>query len=161
MVTFAKNKNMRYLVILLVSSISLIGCLNTTDKEKGGNTPPATANAPVVQPIDSANFTTLQWIDSSKSMGTITEGDVLKISYRFKNTGTKPLIIEKVQPGCGCTIADYPKQPIAPGQEGEVKAEFDSHGKEGIQKKNISVTANTAEHNYTLWFDVTINKIKS
>ncbi|MFM9911717.1 MAG: DUF1573 domain-containing protein [Chitinophagaceae bacterium] len=145
-----------------------VSCLNKTDKENGapansGTTkvPNATTTEPPVKETDPSNFTSMVWIDSSKSMGAITQGEVLKISYRFKNTGTKPLIIESVKPGCGCTIADYPKQPISPGQEGEVKAEFDSHGKEGMQNKNISVTANTSVHNYTLVFDVTVNKPKS
>jgi hypothetical protein len=70
-------------------------------------------------------------------------------------------VIEKVQPGCGCTVADYPKEPIAPGQEGEIRAEFDTKGREGVQKKNITVFANTRENTYTLYFDVTINKAKS
>ena len=67
------------------------------------------------------------------------------------------MVIERVQPGCGCTVADYPKQAIAPGAESEVTAEFDSKGKEGLQKKNITVFANTSEYSTTLWFEVTIN----
>ena len=148
---------------LIVFAILVQSCLNKTDKEAK---PPVGAtqtgsNSTTTAVVDSANFTSIQWIDSTKSMGTIKEGDILKINYRFKNTGSKPLIIEKVQPGCGCTIADYPKEPIGPGQEGEVKAEFDSHAKEGFQKKNISVFANTATHSYTLFFDVTVEKPKS
>lgn len=145
--------------LLAISSLFLLSaCLNTTDKEKGL---PATAGTTAV--VDSSKFTTIQWIDSSKSMGSIDEGQVLKINYRFKNTGNQPLIIEKVQPGCGCTVADYPKEAIAPGQEAEIKAEFDSHGKGNneLTKKNITVYANTAVHGYTLWFDVTVKKPQS
>ena len=153
---------MNRLIIFFFSATLLAACLNKSDKEKAVASIPATYNrSDAAQGRDSSKFTTLQWLDSSKSLGTINEGDVLKIAYRFKNTGAKPLIIERVQPGCGCTIADYPKEPISPGQESEIKAEFDSHGKEGLQRKNISVTVNTAEQTYTLWFDVTINKAKS
>lgn len=158
---------MKRICIPVFICVVLVACLNKTDKEKanasvgGQNNGGQQTNSPAPeQPRDSSKYTSLQWLDSSKSLGTITAGDVLKINYKFKNTGTKPLIIEKVQPGCGCTIADYPKEPIGPGQVGEIKAEFDSHGKEGMQKKNISVFANTAEGTYTLWFDVTINKAK-
>ncbi len=159
---------MKTFFCMALSLTLFVSCLNKTDKENGAptnstttNVPSATTSEPPVKETDPANFTSMVWIDSSKSMGAITQGEVLKISYRFKNTGTKPLIIESVKPGCGCTIADYPKQPISPGQEGEVKAEFDSHGKEGMQNKNISVTANTSVHTYTLVFDVTVNKPKS
>jgi len=150
---------MKSYVFAISSLLVFSSCLNTTDKEKGL---PATAGTTAIV-ADSTKFTSIEWIDSSKSLGSIEEGQVLKINYRFKNTGTKPLIIEKVQPGCGCTVADYPIEPIAPGQEAEIKAEFDSHGKGNneLTKKNITVYANTATHGYTLWFDVTVKKPQS
>ena len=104
--------------------------------------------------------TTIEWLDSVKNMGTITAGDSLKISFRFKNTGDKPLVIETVQPSCGCTVADYPKDPIAPGGTGEITGAFNSNGKEGLQRKSMTVLANTARQSYTLQFEVTVNKPK-
>ncbi|MBY0536346.1 MAG: DUF1573 domain-containing protein [Chitinophagaceae bacterium] len=149
---------MKARTFILASVISLVGvsCLNTTDKEKKGYEPVVMPDNTVKR--DTANFTKIEWIDSSRSMGEIENGQVLKINYKFKNSGNKPLIIEKVQPGCGCTVADYPKEPIAPGASGEITAEFDSKGKEGIQKKNITVYANTMVNIYTLWFDVKVKK---
>jgi len=164
MIRFAKKTRMKQLLVVAICTLAL-SCLNKTDKEKSSNliasndkVAPATAPAEVV---DESKLTSIQWIDSSKSMGTVTEGGTLKINYRFRNSGSKPLVIEKVQPSCGCTVADYPKQPIAPGQEGEISAEFDTKGKEGMQKKNITVYANTRVNIYTLYFDVTVNKAKS
>lgn len=153
----------KFFLILLVAT-SLASCLNNTDKEKdiaANDTsfkmpPPATE-----EPIDSSKLTTVLWIDSAKDMGTVTEGELVKISYRFRNTGNKPLVIEKVQPACGCTVAEYPKEPIAPGKEGEIKAEFNSQGREGVQKKTVTVFANIPEKIYTLAFDVTVNKPKA
>jgi len=142
-------------LLTLVLLVSASACLNNTDKEQAAAGVPSYNGIPAA---DSANYTRIEWLDSSKSMGTMTQGQVLKISYRFRNSGEKPLIIQRVQPGCGCTVADYPKEPIAPGKEGEIKAEFDSKGKEGVQRKNILVYANTPELMHTLWFDVTINK---
>src|SRR4051812_12956393 len=68
----------------------------------------------------SKQITTIQWIDSVRNFGTIKEGQKLALSFRFKNTGNKPLVIESVQPACGCTVADYPKKPLKPGEEGEI-----------------------------------------
>lgn len=163
MIRFAKNIRMRQLMIVALITLS-VSCLNKTDKEKSDNV--TSSATPVSSPAsaviaDESKFTSIQWLDSSKSMGTVTEGGLLKINYRFKNSGEKPLVIEKVQPGCGCTVADYPKEPIAPGQEGEITAEFDTKGREGVQKKNITVFANTREQSYILYFDVTVNKAKS
>lgn len=137
----------------IASCFVLASCLNTTDKEKIG----MEAHGSLENKPDSTKLTTIQWLDSAQSLGSIAEGQVVKIKYRFKNSGNKPLVIERVQPGCGCTVADYPKQPIAPGSESEILAEFNSKGKEGLQKKNITVFANTAEYSTTLWFEVTIN----
>ena len=88
-------------------------------------------------------LTTLQWIDSVKDMGKINEGQVIDIAYRFKNTGTKPLFIKSVNVSCGCTVAEKPEAAIAPGQEGEIKATFNSSGKVGSNTKSIYVYANT------------------
>lgn len=75
--------------------------------------------------------------------GTINEGDVVEYTYKFKNSGEAPLIIQSAQPSCGCTVPDWTKDPIPVGGEGYVKAKFDSQGKPNIQNKTITVTANT------------------
>jgi hypothetical protein len=53
-------------------------------------------------------------------------------------------------------VADYPRQPIAPGEEGEITGAFDSQGRVGAQHKTIAVNANTEQHEYTLVFDVDV-----
>ncbi|MGC4036262.1 MAG: DUF1573 domain-containing protein [Chitinophagaceae bacterium] len=94
---------------------------------------------------DSANFTTMQWLDSMhRNLGKITEGEQLEVSFRFKNTGNKPLIIANVRASCGCTIPETPKEPFAPGAEGTIKAKFNSSHRTGPNKKEIYVTANTS-----------------
>lgn len=108
---------------------------------------------------DSANFTTIQWMDSIKNFDKITEGQKLEVVYRFKNTGNKPLVITDVRPGCGCTVADKPAEPIMPGKEGEIKAAFDSKDKAGQQHKNITVQANTKPvQSFNLQFNVEVEK---
>jgi hypothetical protein len=103
-------------------------------------------------------LSTLQWIDSVKDMGKINEGQVIDIAYRFKNTGTKPLVIKSVNVSCGCTVAEKPEAPIAPGQEGEIKASFNSTGKAGTNTKSIYVYANTAPEAHELKFMVEVTK---
>jgi len=75
--------------------------------------------------------------------GTIKEGQKVNYTYKFKNNGAAPLIIQSVQPSCGCTAPDWTKDPISPGASGFVKVEFDSNGKSGMQNKMVTVTANT------------------
>lgn len=88
-------------------------------------------------------LTSIQWLDSAKNLGKINEGQQLQITFRFKNSGDKPLVIQSVRPACGCTVADFPREPIAPGKEGQITGAFDSKGREGLQHKDIYISANT------------------
>ncbi|GAA0891892.1 hypothetical protein GCM10009122_15710 [Fulvivirga kasyanovii] len=75
--------------------------------------------------------------------GTINEGDVVKHTFKFTNTGEAPLIIQNAQGSCGCTVPTWPKEPIPVGGTGEIVAEFNSKGKPNVQNKTVTITANT------------------
>lgn len=93
--------------------------------------------------VDPANATKIEFSESQFDFGTLKEGDKARHVFKFKNTGDKPLIISGATGSCGCTVPQYPKEPIAPGAEGEINVEFDSKGKAGKQSKTVTVTANT------------------
>ena len=124
--------------------------------QSSGSKPAATAAAAGVN--EPAAVTTIQWIDSTFDKGTIAEGEKIEIIYRFKNTGENPLIIKDVRPSCGCTVAEKPLEPVAPGKEGSIKAVFDSHNKPGPNHKTITVVTNTQPETYNLTFNVIVNK---
>lgn len=125
----------------------------------GNQDSPASADQPTNSSGNSKQLTTIQWIDSVRNLGKINEGQKVAVSFRFKNTGDKPLIIESVKPSCGCTVADYPKQPIPPGGEGEISGSFDSEGREGLQHKELTVKANTpGTGEQVVYFEVDVNK---
>jgi hypothetical protein len=108
---------------------------------------------------DSARYTSIQWLDSAKDFGTIPEGQKVEVAFRFRNTGSTPLVITQVRPSCGCTIAEQPKEPIAPGAEGHISAVFNSQGHAGVNRKTLFVTANTkGSQNYSLHFIVVVNR---
>jgi hypothetical protein len=144
---------MRILLTLLVAAALAAGCKNSDTRL------PGTAG---IQPLDTSQFTTIQWLDSTKDFGKIQEGQMLDVSFRFKNTGDKPLVIQRVQPSCGCTVAEQPKEPIAPGDEGLIRANFNSQGHTGINHKTLSVYANTrGRQNHSLRFAVEVEKKQS
>jgi len=146
-------------LFVILISIGAISCLNKTDKEAHGEQP-ATAGA--AANVDTANFTSIQWIDSAQKLGKVDEGQNVAVNFRFKNTGDKPLIIQSVSPSCGCTVADYPKEPIAPGAEAQIKGSFDSKGRIGLQQKTIYVMTNTkGKQRHELHFEVEVQKPKS
>ena len=87
--------------------------------------------------------TTVELIDSVFNFGKITEGEKVTFNYRFKNSGTKPLVITNTTASCGCTVPEKPEKPILPGEEGFIKVVFNSSGKVGHNLKHINVIANT------------------
>jgi Protein of unknown function (DUF1573) len=143
--------------ILLLGAIVIAASCKEGSKKDVNATP--VQPGMVAEKTDSTKFTTMQWIDSVKDYGKITEGQKLEVLFRFKNTGDKPLVIESVRPGCGCTVADPPKEPIAPGEEGEIKGSFDSNGKSGMQHKSIYIMANTkGSQSHEISFTVDVQK---
>jgi len=91
--------------------------------------------------------TSVKMIDSVYDFGKIAEGDVVEYSYRFKNTGDKPLVItDQPHASCGCTIAERPEEPIMPGDTGFIKVKFNSQGRPGEARKTVSVQSNANPH---------------
>lgn len=138
---------MKYLLIIFLS-VSILSC-GTSDKQSTGSEnhgqQPAVAGA---AETDSASLTTLEWIDPvTLDLGTITKGQIVELSWRFKNTGNKPLTISSVTAGCGCTTPEPPKEPIAPGAEGVIKAKFNSENFSGHVTKEVNVQANNSNRN--------------
>jgi hypothetical protein len=145
-------------LIFFVFTAMLWAC-NSPDKQAAATNRDSLNRAAL---SDSVNFTSLQWVDSTfQDLGKVAEGQVVDITWRLKNTGSKPLVIADVRPGCGCTVAEKPTEPIAPGGEGLIKGKFDSKNQsEGEHRKNITVTANTKENTYLLSFNVNVTAAK-
>ena len=122
-------------VFFLISSLCFIltGC-NVRKKDKK-------AVMPVQKEIKDP--TTVQVIDSVYDFGKITEGEVVEYSYRFKNSGDKPLLItEQPHASCGCTVAERPEEPIMPGDTGFIKVKFNSESRPGEAHKTVTVSSN-------------------
>ena len=81
--------------------------------------------------------------------GTITQGDRVKCVFKFTNVGGSDLVISSANGSCGCTVPDYPKKPIAPGQDGVINVEFNSEGKSGEVSKTVTLLTN-CEPNTTI-----------
>ena len=87
--------------------------------------------------------TVMQFEQTDYDFGTVKEGEKVKHTYKFKNTGNEPLVISSAKGSCGCTVPKWPSEPIPPGGSGQIDVEFDSKGKPGKQTKRVTVTANT------------------
>ena len=74
--------------------------------------------------------------------GRLSAGENISYSFHFRNTGNADLIISSCSATCGCTVASFPKERIAPGGEGYVTVTFKSAGKSGQQYQEVTVMSN-------------------
>ncbi|AFC22910.1 DUF1573 domain-containing protein [Saprospira grandis] len=112
--------------------------------------------------VDPALATTMKFAEDAFDFGTIKQGEKVTHTFKFTNDGDKPLTITNAKGSCGCTVPQYPKEPIAPGESGEIEVEFNSAGKKGAQTKFVTLTANTnpAQTRLTIKADVVTTETK-
>ncbi len=114
-------------------------------KPVSAQTTPATPAA-----VPAGKTTAIKFEETSYSWGSVNEGDKMTHIFKFKNTGSNDLIISDAHGSCGCTVPEWPKEPIKAGKSGVIKVVFDSKGKPGDQQKTVTLTANTDPANTVL-----------
>lgn len=88
--------------------------------------------------------TTMEFYEKEYDFGTIEEGIMASHIFKFKNTGNIPLVISDARADCGCTVPTWTKDPVMPGQEGEIEVKYNSAGRGGqTVSKTVTVLANT------------------
>jgi len=95
--------------------------------------------------LSAASF---RWTQTSFDFGNIELNHPVTHEFTFVNSGQVPLVISSVEASCGCTVAQYTKEPIAAGESGFVKATYNA-AKTGVFNKTVTVHANT-ENGITL-----------
>jgi hypothetical protein len=75
--------------------------------------------------------------------GSIAQGEKVSHAFTFTNIGKEPLILENVSASCGCTVPDWPKEPIKGGEKATINVTFNSAGKSGLQNSVVTIHANT------------------
>ncbi|WP_372746022.1 DUF1573 domain-containing protein [Lutibacter sp.] len=125
---------------VLLVSLTIISCKeNATAKIDEANLESAKERDEIISlgsPI--MEFDTMEY-----DFGTIKEGEIIDGVFKVTNKGKVDLVITAVQPSCGCTTPDWTKDPIKPGESGEIKFSFNSNGRVGKQHKSITITSNT------------------
>ena len=83
----------------------------------------------------------IEFAKETHDYGTIKNGADGTCSFEFKNTGNEPLIISMAKGSCGCTVPEWPKEPIAPGAKASIKVKYDT-SRAGAINKNVTITSN-------------------
>jgi hypothetical protein len=132
-----KNKNMKkyFLVAMVCLVVSTYVSAQTAAKVSG----PA-----------------ITWVKSAHNFGDINQGDKVQQVFAFTNTGNEPLIISNVQVTCGCTVPEWPKDPIAPGGKSQITVAFNSTGKMGMQNKTVTVVSNAVGDSNQITFTANV-----
>lgn len=128
----------------LTLAVAFLAATTITNAQTAPVTPAAVEEAP----IDS-NAAFIEVESTTVDYGTINKGDDPLRILKFKNTGKSPLIITNCQGSCGCTVPECPKDPIMPGETGELKIRYDTK-RVGKFFKTVTIKSNAANTPVTI-----------
>jgi hypothetical protein len=129
-------KNISLFVVAL--ALGTASCNNAADKIKAED-----ERMDLTQTVSTEEVAEIVFTEEMHDFGDITEGETPEHIFTFKNTSKVPLVITSATGSCGCTVPDWPRNPIAPGATGEIKVSFNSASRSGRQDKQVTVEANT------------------
>jgi hypothetical protein len=143
---------MKRIVVIAVSFALVLGIFSCRKK---GETPlGAKLDAELLK-----DTTRIEFIDSTTfTFDTIMQGDTVHHTFRIRNTGDKNLLIARAFGSCGCTVPEYPKEPVKPGETASIHVTFNSAGKENDQMKSITLVCNTVTRNEMLYLKGFVRK---
>lgn len=142
------------IINVLAFGLVFTSCQNNQKEQNQASVNPAPP--PVVQ-----NAPVITFEEPTVDFGQIVEGDTIVHIFKFKNTGSMPLAISHAQASCGCTVPEWPKEPIQPGESSQIKMMFRSKNKKGIQNKTITIYANTRPEVNKVSFRVDVQPSKA
>lgn len=149
---------------LFIPLLALAACSSSdSSKPTGGLSASLVNNPHTANGLDTAAAgmkPTLEFKDTLHEFGTIHENEVVQYDFNFTNTGKGPLIISSAAGSCGCTVPEYPHDPIPPGKSAVMKVTFNSSGKSGHQEKSVTIHTNTVRGVHMLYIKADIEKSK-
>ena len=120
------------MAVLFIVFHAMISCTSRSDHlPKEAVTAPGSDSLPVI--VFDHDFANLGKMDMGEKAG---------VDFMFTNTGGSNLVILSVETSCGCTVPEWDKKPVPPGQKGKIRVVFDSAGAAGMQNKSIRVISN-------------------
>ena len=145
--------------LLLTGALAFAGVFAFAQDNKQAAVTPA-ASAPVQQASeqDMKNMADIKFDADTFDFGTIKQGDVVTHEYKFSNIGKEPLVITGAHGSCGCTVPEWPKEPIKKGTKASIKVTFNSAGKQGDQIKTVTINSNAKQNPKIIYIKGKVNK---
>lgn len=141
--------NISFRFFLFSCAILIIGCqAKSSSEDEIQGIPTGSLSDFVRSPVsatgtDTVNVARMSFAEQVFDFGIVDEGDLVEHEFSFINTGKLPLIISTANSTCGCTVPEWPKEPIEPGESASVMVRFNTLGKPNNQTKPVSIFANT------------------
>ncbi|MEM7656176.1 MAG: DUF1573 domain-containing protein [Bacteroidota bacterium] len=125
----------------IVSLVAALMCLHSAQAQYAFEAPYAAATS---LSLSTPGAPAANWEANLHDFGQIVQGQPVSHTFFFTNTGDADLLVNKVKPSCGCTVAEYSQEAIAPGEQGFVTATYSAKGS-GYFTKSITVFTNEGE----------------
>jgi hypothetical protein len=135
---------------------------STVDPNNPSSKPPLELNNTQPQPEQNRPMnppTTIAFTEMEHDFGTIKQDSENKKVFKFTNTGDNPLIIQNARGSCGCTVPKYPKEPVAPGETGEIEVVYKPGKQKGNQSKTVTLQANTQPEQTVLKISAMVEEV--
>ena len=107
----------------------------------------AHAQTTAAKPVGPVAGPAITFEEVKYDFGSVVAGGTVDHTFKFKNTGTAPLVISNIGVSCGCTTPEWTKAPVLPGKTGTITANFNTAGKTGMQNKVLTIESNSAAGN--------------
>ena len=151
------NLSLAIIVFFLISS-----CNNNTTSDNDKHVTTDIVNNPITASgkYDKNSLPKIEFNKETHDFGVIIQGEKVSHTFKYKNIGGSDLIIREVKATCGCTVAKFSKDPLAPGQEGTIEVVFNSEHRTGMQHKIIFIWSNTQpdRNNVSITAEVVVPK---
>jgi hypothetical protein len=155
----------RIIILASLNSLLLLGaCKKNEDansEQHSSISNPAQLGIPDMEkrvvPAD-GKYPEMTFLSKDHDFGSIEADSKVNYSFTFKNTGQADLIISRAVGSCGCTIPEYPKDPIKAGESGKIDVSFNSANKHGNQQKSITIYTNTKAGVESLYITASIKE---
>jgi hypothetical protein len=135
---------MKRIIIPIYAAVLLATSLSSCDQKTDGKvTSDMVNNSATASGEENIPVSAIKFDQDTFNFGTVMEGERVAHAFTFTNTGKNALVISKAIGSCGCTVPEWPKEPIAPGAKGKIDVVFNSERRVGKANKDVTVYANT------------------
>ncbi len=133
------------LILAVLSAFAFTSCKEKASDKVNEENVAAAAD----RDANASKFPVMEFQEKEFDFGTIDKGTNVEHEFKFTNTGDAPLVIVNATSSCGCTVPEYSKEAVAPGEEGQLLVKYNGSGANQVNK-TVTIVANTEKGKETL-----------